>query len=116
MLHHQIRETIFAAAAIQELHNVGMIKCCECLSLVAETVKDLFGVDSGLDHFYRNLFAIVLVVALAQINYRHAALADLPDNSVRPNSSSRHRARLRGQKISSGAILKKRGGTVEARQ
>src|ERR1039458_354624 len=116
ILHHQIRGTIFAAAAVEELHNVGMVQRRKCLSLIAETVKDLLGVDSGLDHFYRNLLPIVLVVALAQIHHRHAALPNLADDAVRPNPSSRHRTRLRGQQISGGTILKKGGGAIEARQ
>src|SRR5208282_3283012 len=105
IFHHQIRRTIFAAATVEEFHNVGMVQCREGLSLIAKPLQNLLGVDSGFDHFYRNLLAIILVVTLAQINHRHSALPNLADDAVRPNPSSLHLPRPRGKQIGGGAIL-----------
>src|SRR5271169_3436447 len=67
VLHDQIRRTIFTAAAVEKLHDVGMVEGREGLPLIAKTMEDLFSVDSRLNHFNRNLFAIILIVALAEI-------------------------------------------------
>src|ERR1022692_2230242 len=116
ILHHQIRGTILAAAAVEQFHNVRMVQRRQGLALIAEPLQDLFGVDSRLDHFYRNLLAIVLVVALAQVNHRHASLAYLADRPVRPDPFSGYLTRLRQQQIGGGTVLKKSGGAIETRQ
>src|SRR5271163_4075353 len=96
IFHYQERGAVLAAAAVEEFHDVGMVQRRKCLPLIAKTLEDLLGVNSGLDHFYSYLLAIVLVVALAQINHRHAALPNLADNAVCSDSSSGCHTRLRG--------------------
>src|SRR5580658_2050644 len=82
MLHDQIGRAVFAASAVEELHDVGMVESREGLALVAKSMENLLGIDSGLNHFDRNLLSIVLIVPLAEINDCHAAVADLAENAI----------------------------------
>ena len=111
MLHHQIGRAVLAASAVEELHDVRMVECREGLALVAKSMENLLGIDSGLNHFDRNLLAIVLIVPLAEIDDCHAAVADLAENAIGANSFPRHffrqQLRLRGEQIGGGTFLEK---------
>ena len=65
-----------------------MVQCRERLALVAKTLQDLFGADSRLDHLDGDALAIILVIALPQIDHRHAAMPNLADDTVRANFRS----------------------------
>jgi hypothetical protein len=111
VLHDQIGRAILAAAAVEELHNIGMVEGCEGLALIAKSIENLLRIDSGLNHFDRDLLAIILVVAFAEIDDRHPPLANLAEDAIGTNSFSRHffrqQLRLRGEQIGSGTFLEK---------
>ena len=65
----------------------------EDLPLGAKTLYDFGGVEAGADELERDLLAILLVVALGQVDVAHAALADQLFEAVGSDASAEQRLR-----------------------
>ena len=71
-----------------KLGNVGMVKMCQDLALVAEPAQDQIGVHAALDELNSHLTLILIVISHGQINCSHAAAADFAKNLVSPDTIS----------------------------
>ena len=40
IVHHQVRQALLGAPAIEQLHNIGVVERRQCLPLVPETARD----------------------------------------------------------------------------
>ena len=96
IIHHQVRQPVVSASAVQQLHDIRMVQRGQRLPLVPEAVDDLGSVDTRPQHFDGHAFAKVLVIALAQIHHGHPAFPELADDAVCAHPSARHPVRLRG--------------------
>jgi hypothetical protein len=86
--HHEIGVPGFRAPAVQHVGDTGMIHQCQSLPLSFETSDNLPCVHTGLDNLQRD-FAFDGLLLDRHVDYAHATFADLMDELVAPNLSTR---------------------------
>ena len=69
-------------AAVEQSCDVWMAEVGKDLHLIAEAFANRFAAEAGFDQLDRDLLAIVLVVALREIDGAHAAVTDLAQDLV----------------------------------
>src|SRR4030081_3552965 len=65
-LHHEVRETLFRGAGVQEPGNPGMIERRQNFALLAESRQNNGAIHSGLNELDLYLFANLAVGALGE--------------------------------------------------
>ena len=80
VFHHEIGQALLSNRAAVKPRNVRMIERGEDALFLAEMPDELFGPETLLDQFDRNLTAKMRVVR--QINFAHAAFAEQRNDSV----------------------------------
>jgi hypothetical protein len=81
-LHHQIRQAVRRAAAVEQARDVRVIQAGEDLPFGAEPPHDRLGVHSALEDLQGDALVEDVVVAHGQEDRAHAALAELAHEPV----------------------------------
>jgi len=68
-----------------------MFEPCQDLALMAETGHHSGGTQATLDHFEGHELAVMLVIALSQVDRAHTASPDLPEHAIGSQSSANQR-------------------------
>ena len=90
VLHHQVWQSLLGAAAVQELHDIGVIERRQRLPLVAETTQDFLAVEAGPHNLDGDALAVLVVSPQGGVDDCHAAMPDLVEYSIRTEPSPSH--------------------------
>src|SRR5215204_1276427 len=63
VLHHEVRQTVFSSAAVEQSRDMRMIECCEYLSFFTKPAKDEISIHPALDQFYCSPFIELIIGA-----------------------------------------------------
>lgn len=88
MIHHEVRDTTFGGASVEELHNVWVVQSGERLPLEAEPDPHLLVFERAWGDLNRHLLVELFIGAHAQPHRPHAAFPDLRDDAI----GAQHRA------------------------
>ena len=83
VLHREVRPAVRRAAAIEEAGDERMLEAGQDLPLVTEPPHDAVGVHPALEHLDRDALLERVVVADAEVDGAHAAVADLANERGR---------------------------------
>ncbi|MDZ7778443.1 MAG: hypothetical protein U5R14_00710 [Gemmatimonadota bacterium] len=82
VLHHEVWLTVWGGAAVEQAPDVGVEQGRQDLPVGTEPCQKIFGVQPLPDDFHGHLLTPSTVRALAEIDRRHAAPGDAPDQPV----------------------------------
>jgi len=105
VIHHQVGQPVLSAAAIQQLHDIGVVQRGEGLPLVPKAMNDFGGVEAGPQHFDGHAHTELLVVALAQVHDSHSAFTQLANDLVCANSLPCQGGGIEGEPAGGGGIF-----------
>ena len=100
VLHGEVGPAVRRAAAVEEAGDERMLEAGQDLPLVTEPPHDAVGVHPALEHLDRDALLERVVVADAEVDGAHAAVADLANEAVgaRGGRPGRRRARTSAQR------------------
>src|SRR2546425_4450426 len=76
VVHDQIGETVVGTAAIEQLHNIGVIEHRQGLAFIKETAQELAPIEIRPQQLNGYLHAELLVGPRRQIDSSHATVAE----------------------------------------
>src|SRR5215510_10856375 len=90
-LHHEVGQSVFSRAAVEQAGDVWMIESCEYLAFFTEAAEDEIGVHAALHQFDGGAFVELVVGARCFVNRAHAAASDFSFNPIGAKSTPDHR-------------------------
>src|SRR5215217_7642256 len=90
-LHHEVGQSVFGGAAVEQSGDVWMIESCEYLAFFAEATEDEISVHAALHQLDGGTFVELVVGARGFVNRAHAAASDFSFDSIRAQTAAEHR-------------------------
>ena len=90
VFHHEVGHSVFGRAAVEQPRDVGVIERGQNLPLGAKTAQHLVAFRSAFEELDGDLFFILPVGALGQIDRAHAAAPQLTQDAMGADPSTDH--------------------------